>query len=91
MIPTIRVTFADGSTQDFHEEQSFQAVRYSPTKEEPNKKYPGLSEVFGLWNHPHDGLFHSFLELLANADYFLDVENRSIYYNVSSIVKIEAL
>lgn len=85
----IKVTFSDGSFATFHEEQSFMSIKFIADLENLNKRYPSQSEVFGLWNHVHDGLFPSFLELLANSKFFFDIEEPHVYYNSDSVVKIE--
>lgn len=87
----IKVTFSDGSISTFHEEQTFMTIRFSPDDENPKKSYPSQSEIFGLWSHFHDGLFPSFLEILANSKFFFDVEDPKVYYNSQSVVKIEVI
>ncbi|MHC5373606.1 hypothetical protein ACYSNU_07365 [Enterococcus sp. LJL120] len=89
-MPEIKVYFADGTVETFHEEQSFMSIKSSLSSNEiPEKLYPSQSGVYSLWNHTHDGLVPSLLELLANSDYFFDIENPQNYYNSNSIVRIE--
>ncbi|OAB48499.1 hypothetical protein [Paenibacillus antarcticus] len=85
----IKVTFSDGSTKTFNEEQTFMAIDFFPDKENPNKNYPSQSGTYGLWSHIHDGLTPSFLEILANSKFFFDVKNPEITYSAQSIVKLE--
>lgn len=85
----IKVTFSDGSNTIFHEEQVFITVGFFTDQENPNRKLPSQSETFGLWNHIHDGLVPSFLELLANSNFFVDSEEPNTYYNSNAVVKIE--
>lgn len=87
----IKVTFSDGTIATFHEEQTFTAIGFFTSEENPKKYYPSHSEVWGLWNHVHDGLVPSFLELLANSKFFFDIENPKIVYSSQSIVKIEII
>ena len=87
----IRVTFSDGSTSIFHEEQSFLTIGFFQDDKNPKKNYPSQSEIYGLWSHVHDGLVPSFLEILANSKFFSDIEKPDIYYNSQSVVKIEVL
>ncbi|WP_110933289.1 hypothetical protein [Paenibacillus bouchesdurhonensis] len=87
----IKVTFSDGTTKTFQEEQTFTAIDFFPDKENPKKIYPSQSEIYGLWNHVHDGLAPSFLELLANSKFFFDVENPEVIYNTQSVVKLEII
>ena len=35
------------------------------------------------------GLVPSFLELLSNSTFFFDVESPDVYYNSSSVVRVE--
>lgn len=90
-MPKIKVTFSDGSTMTFHEDQTFMTVSFSVDAENPKKSYPSQSEIFGLWNHIHDGLVPSLLEIIANSKFFFDVEKPEVYYNSQSVVKIESL
>ncbi|MCK1198567.1 hypothetical protein MXZ29_06745 [Streptococcus uberis] len=83
-MPEIKITFSDGSNVIFHEEQSFQSVVKSD-------EAMSLSKIYSLWSHVHDGLIPSFLELIANSQFFFDIENPEIYYASNAIVKIEAL
>ena len=85
----IKVTFFDGSTKIFNEGQILSTVDFFQDRENPRRHYPAQSEHFTLWNHTHDGLVPSFLEVLANAKYFSDVENPKILYSVQSVAKIE--
>lgn len=87
----IKVTFSDGSTVNFHEEQTFMAIGFFPDKDDPRKNYPSKFETFGLWYHIHDGLVPSFFEILANSKFFFDVEKPDTYYNSQSVVKVEAI
>lgn len=87
----IKVTFSDGTVEKFHEEQSFMSIRFIRDEENPDKEFASQSEVFGLWNHIHDGLVPSFLELLANSIFFFDLEKPSIHYNSQAVVKIETV
>lgn len=90
-MPKIKVTFSDGATVSFHEEQTFMAIGFFPDKEDPLKHQPSHFETFGLWDHVHDGLVPSFLEILANSKFFYDVEEPNIYYNSQAVVKIESI
>lgn len=83
-MPEIKVTFSDGSTIKFHEEQSFKSVIKF-------KEAMSLDKIYTLWNHLDEGLIPSFLELISNSQFFFDLENPEIYYASNSIVKIEAL
>ncbi|KKF59491.1 hypothetical protein [Streptococcus uberis] len=83
-MPEIKITFSDGSNVIFHEEQSFQSVVKSDES-------MSLSKIYSLWSHVHDGLIPSFLELIANSQFFFDLENPQIYYASNAIVKIEAI
>lgn len=86
----ITVYFSDGSKVDFHENQSLQTVKYLvDEKHVRQNKSASQSEIFTLWAHTHDGLIPSFLEVLANSEYFFDVKKPDIYYNSLAIVKIE--
>ena len=80
----IKVTFSDGTEAIFHEEQTFQTWKTSNNS-------VSLGELSGLWYHHHDGLVPSFLEIVANAPFFFDVEKPSIIYASASIVKVEAI
>lgn len=66
----IKVTFSDGTEAVFHEEQTFQTWKTSNNS-------VSLGELSGLWYHHHDGLIPSFLEIVANAPFFFDVEKTS--------------
>lgn len=79
----IKVTFSDGTEVIFHEEQAFQSWKASNNS-------ISLGEICGLWYH-HDGLVPSFLEIVANALFFFDIENPSLIYASASIMKIEAI
>lgn len=85
----IKVTFSDGSTAIFHEEQTFMAIRFSSDDQNPRENYPSQSGTYGLWNHVHDGLVPSFLELLANSAFFFDLEHPKVHYSSQSVVKLE--
>lgn len=85
----IKVFFSDGSVRIFHEEQTFMTLNVFPLQESPSESYMGQSKMYGLWNHTHDGLVPSFLELLSNSTFFFDVENPDVYYNSSSVVRVE--
>jgi hypothetical protein len=87
----IEVVFADGSTQFFHEDQIFMAVGYFPDKDDPEKQYPAQSRSYSLWNHVHDGLIPSFLELLANSKFFFELDKPSVVYSANAVVKIKNL
>ncbi|AMW98422.1 hypothetical protein [Rummeliibacillus stabekisii] len=87
----IKVTFSDGSITTFHEEQAFVAVGFFPDDKAPGKNFPSHFETYGLWNHMHDGLTPSFLELLANSKFFFDIEEPNVYYNSQSVIKIESI
>lgn len=89
MLHKIKITFSDGTTTTFHEEQSFMAIGFFPDDKNPTRNFPSQSETFGLWHHVHDGLIPSFLEILANSKFFYDVENPNVYYNAQSVVKVE--
>ena len=80
----IKVTFSDGTEVIFHEEQAFQSWKASNNS-------ISLGEICGLGYHHHDGLVPSFLEIVANALFFFDIENPSLIYASASIVKIEAI
>lgn len=83
-MPKIKVTFADGSFEIFHEEQTFQP--WKCTEKSVSHGIP-----VSLWRHHHDGLVPSFLELVTHAPFFFDVEHPSVIFSSSSIVKIEEL
>ncbi|HFI0091455.1 TPA: hypothetical protein ACGO21_000534 [Streptococcus suis] len=83
-MPQIKVTFADGSTAIFHEEQGFQTI----VKRE---NATSLGEFYSLWFHVREGLVPSFTELIANSLFFYDAERPSIIYSSSAVVKIEQL
>ncbi|HEN0123651.1 TPA: hypothetical protein ACGL2S_000901 [Streptococcus agalactiae] len=83
-MPEIKITFSDGSIVIFHEEQSFQSVVKS-------NDAMSLSKIYSLWNHVHDGLIPSFLQLIANSQFFFDLENPQIYYASNAVIKIEAI
>lgn len=91
-MPEIKVYFADGSTEIFHEEQTFTTVSFQQDNAvTPVHISPSLSENYSLWSHHHNGLFPSFLELLANSEFFFDVEKPDVYFNSKSVVKIEEM
>ncbi|MDT2643199.1 hypothetical protein P7D52_10415 [Enterococcus dongliensis] len=91
-MPEIKVYFADGTVEIFHEDQTFTAITfYQSNGVTPIHMNPSLSDNYSLWSHHHNGLFPSFLELLANSKYFFDIEKPDIYYNSGSVVKIESL
>lgn len=83
-MPKIKVTFADGSTTIFHEEQGFQAIVKKDNA-------TSLGNFYSLWLHVKEGLIPSFTELLVNSIFFYDVEKPSVVYSSSSVVKIEEL
>lgn len=80
----IKVTFADGTTVLFHEDQSFQTI----IKTESGT---AKSQIFTLWSHISDDLIPSFTEMLTHGLFFFDIENPSVIYSTSSVVKIEQL
>lgn len=89
-MPKIRVYFADGSIETFHEEQTFSTITTSFNEDETPKQYSAhQSRNLSLWFHHHDGLSKSFIELLTNSDFFFDVENPDVYYSSKSVVKFE--
>ncbi|MFZ6148091.1 hypothetical protein ACO0KD_05670 [Enterococcus avium] len=91
-MPEIKVFFADGSTEIFHEDQMFTTVSFRQDNAvTPAHNSPSLSENYSLWSHHHNGLFPSFLELLANSEFFFDVEKPDIYFNSKLVVKIEEM
>ncbi|MBT0890541.1 hypothetical protein KJR28_00650 [Streptococcus lutetiensis] len=83
-MPKIKVTFADSSTVIFHEEQGFQTIVKRDNE-------TSLGEFFSLWNHIREGLIPSFTTLLVNSLFFYDVENPSVVYSSSAVVKVEEL
>lgn len=83
-MPKIKVTFADSSTVIFHEEQGFQTIVKRDNE-------TSLDEFFSLWNHIREGLIPSFTTLLVNSLFFYDVENPSVVYSSSAVVKVEEL
>ena len=85
----IKVYFSDGSVRVFHEEQTFMALNVFPNQDSLSENYMGQSKMYGLWSHIHDGLVPSFLELLSNSTFFFDVESPDVYYNSSSVVRVE--
>ncbi|MFS7238178.1 hypothetical protein [Carnobacterium divergens] len=89
-MPKIKVYFSDGSTEIFHEEQSFVSISFI---EENNSDdlFASKGKIYGLYSHIDAGLLPSFLELLANSKYFSDVENENIVFSSSAITKIERL
>ncbi|AIS73964.1 hypothetical protein FMV56_000610 [Enterococcus faecalis] len=89
-MPEIKVTFADGSTEVFHEDQTFTSIVKLKDKDN-DVFYPSLSANYSLWRHHHNHLTPSFVELLANSEYFYDIEKPDIIYSSNSIVKFELL
>ncbi|EGS1179560.1 TPA: hypothetical protein I0F89_RS00665 [Enterococcus faecalis] len=87
-MPEIKVTFADGSIEIFHEDQTFTSI---VKRKEGNSFSVSLSNTYTLWRHTHDYLTPSFVELLANSEFFFDVENPDVVYASNSIVKFENL
>lgn len=87
-MPTLKVTFADGSTEIFHEDQTFTAI---VKKADRDSFSTTLSTNYTLWDHHHDGLASNFMELLANSIFFFDVENPKTIYNSNSVVKFQNL
>lgn len=83
-MPKIKVTFADGSTLVFHEDQSLQTI----VKTESGTSQ---SQIFTLWSHVHHGLVPSFTEMLAHGLFFFDIEKPSVIYSSSAVVKLEEL
>ena len=81
-MPEIKVTFADGTTKIFHEEQSFRTIVKTD-------KGSALSEIFSLWDHSNDGLIPSFTEMLMHGNFFFDVEEPTIVYSASSVIRFE--
>lgn len=89
MQPFLKVTFSDSSSKTFHEEQSFMAIVKTNNDDGINSN--SHSKIFSLWNHHHDGLAPSFIDLLVNSEYFYDIENPSTIYSTSSVVKLERI
>ncbi|MEI5994788.1 hypothetical protein [Candidatus Enterococcus mansonii] len=94
-MPKIKVYFADGSVQTFHEEQTFKTLS---SKDSDWQNIDGLKnqvitirDNIGLRSQNNAGLRDSFFEILANSDYFFDVENPNTIYSKNAVVKFEIL
>lgn len=57
-MPEIKVTLSDGSTVNFHEEQTFCSVVTISQKDSTQTMVKG--NKYGLWSHNDDGLIPSF-------------------------------
>lgn len=85
-MPRIKVTFADGTVEIFHEEQSFSTIVEIEVNE---KRSCSIGEIYSLWFHQHDKLTPSFIELLVNSKFFYDIEKPGVVYSSNSVVKFE--
>lgn len=82
------IYFSDGKSLEVKEGQLFMSIN-SFINEEEKSNYASQSIAFKLWNHTHDGLIPSILELLFNSEYFFDIDISSVIYNSKSVTRIE--
>lgn len=83
-MPEIKITFSNGYTVVFHEEQAFQ------TRIKSNNKLIN-GEVFTLWSNENSLMVPSFLKILENSDFFYDIEKPEILYNSTKVVNCEEI
>ncbi|MFK4936773.1 hypothetical protein [Lactococcus garvieae] len=83
-MPEIKVTFSDGSSVVFHEDQAFGTWIKS-------KDSVSQSEIYTLWYHHSYGLSPSMFEILLNSEFFYDIENPETNYNSNSVVKVQTI
>ena len=86
-LETATIYFSDGNSLKINEGQLFMSIK-SIASDTENLNFASQSKVFEIWNHIHDGLIPSILEVLFNSEYFFEVDKPSIVYNSKSVTKI---
>ncbi|WEM64343.1 hypothetical protein K7G42_07050 [Streptococcus parauberis] len=81
---SVLVTFSDGKTKRFESNDMFRGMSNFDGN-------PVLTESFVLWEHNELGLVPSFMEMTMNCLYFCEFDNPSVFYNSSSVIKIEVV
>ena len=88
----INVTFSDGSSQIFIENQCFKTYFFKEMKGWTPPSFETIDgSMFTLSKKRSPNLVQNFLEILANSNFFFDVEKPDTIYNSQSIIKIEVL
>lgn len=94
-MPKIKVYFSDGTFEIFHEEQTFMTFSNKDSNwqraGELTDKVTIIRDKIGLHSQENTGLRESLFEILANSDYFCDVENPDIIYSKNAVVKFEMI
>ena len=91
ILNTATIYFSDGNTLKVKEGEIFTPINsYPPNIDKKELNFASQGKSIELWNHIHDGLIPSVLELLFNSEYFCKLGNPSIVYNSKSVTRIEA-
>jgi hypothetical protein len=84
------LTLTDNDTLTTIAKIDNKAVNASPEDKEILPIVPSISQVFNLYEHHHDGLTPSLLEIVINYDFFMLNDNTKKVYFCNTIVSIES-
>ena len=83
---TATIYFSDGRSLKVEEGQRFYPVTLCTLDEKP---FATRGESVEIWNHVHDGLVPSILDLLLTSEFFMDIYNTSVVYSSKSVTRVE--